>query len=112
MKKLKVKAGDKVFVCGRAGIHLGTVQKITPTGRIKVNGSYYDKYGRLDSGDIWSERTIKEATENEIEEFEKCEFIKKVKIDMNNYRGCLSYEEAAIIDEILNNHIKTRGKTL
>ena len=33
----KLKAGDKVFVNGRSGTTLETVQKITPTGRVVVN---------------------------------------------------------------------------
>ncbi len=41
-RKMKLNVGDKVIVHGGwTGDHIGTVEKITPTGLIKVEGKTY-----------------------------------------------------------------------
>ena len=60
MDELKLKIGDKVLITNGLPEEdkIGTVVKITPTGRIKLDiyDSYqFDKYGRqMGSRDLWS----------------------------------------------------------
>ena len=110
MAELNVKAGDKVFVVTRYAKKIYIVERVTPTGRIKVNDSYYDRKGHLmGSHNIWNNSRIEIATEEAIEEYKKSQYIMKVKDKMNSYKECLTYEEAVIINEILNKHIKQGG---
>ena len=49
----ELKAGDKVFVSGRSGTTLQTVQRITPTGRVVVNNiQFIDGANRSNIWDI------------------------------------------------------------
>ena len=60
---MKFNVGDKVIVHGRWNEeHIGTVEKITPTGLIKVEGRTYYKDGTQRGGDSWSRNFITEAT--------------------------------------------------
>ena len=61
MNELNVKVGDKVLLSGGYGINkhekIATVERITPTGRIKVSGStsYFNKYGdEMRKSDPWA----------------------------------------------------------
>ena len=98
---MKFSVGDKVIVYGRYGKTISEIEKITPTGRAKVDGCYFDSRGHQIGGDTWSRKNIKIATDKEIEEIKKGAFISKVIRQMNDVRS-LSYEDAVAISNILN----------
>ena len=56
----ELKAGDKVFVSGRSGTTLQTVQKITPTGRVVVKNIQF--IGGINKSNMWDIITLEEAT--------------------------------------------------
>lgn len=64
MNELKLKIGDKVLITNGLPTEdkIGTVIKITPTGRIKLDiytDYQFDKYGRqMGNRDIWSRSKI------------------------------------------------------
>ena len=102
--ELNIKQGDKVIVHGRFGKRIAEVEKITPTGRIRVKGSYYDKFGHQIGRDIWSRTRITIATEEEIQRLEQELFILRTIEKMTNFRGTLRHEDAVLIDTILNKY--------
>lgn len=79
LKELKV--GDNVFIRSSLGLKLGTVTKITPTGRITVFNSTFSHMGRAGSG--FSVIRLEEATPKKISEhierFQKSKMIKLIK---------------------------------
>lgn len=78
MEKLNVKVGDKVILQGRwseESIH--TVEKITPTGLIKVCGyTFYDD-GSQRGGDTWSGFRLIEATPEAIQRIKDRKTVRK-----------------------------------
>lgn len=102
--ELNVKAGDKVIVHARFSKYIAEVEKITPTGRIRVKGTYYDKHGHQIGGDIWSRSLITIATEEDIERLNQERTILDTIRRMNNFRGNLRYEDAVKIDDILKKY--------
>ena len=78
MEKLNVKVGDKVIIQGRwneESIH--TVEKITPTGLIKVCGyTFYDN-GTQRGGDSWSSFRLIEATPEAIQRIKDRKTVRK-----------------------------------
>lgn len=79
LKELKV--GDNVFIRSSLGLKLGTVTKITPTGRITVFNSTFSHMGRAGSG--FSVVRLEEATPEKIsqhiERFQKSKMVKLIK---------------------------------
>jgi len=60
---MKINVGDKVIVHGRwNGDHISIVEKITPTGLIKVEGKTFYEDGTQRGGDAWSRVSITEVT--------------------------------------------------
>lgn len=95
-----LKVGDFVFVSGNWGCSLHKVEKITPKGFIKVNGSLYTKDGYERGGDSWSITNISPASPDAIKEYNNKIFIREV---MNKLRTVkkLSYEQAVDVNRIL-----------
>lgn len=79
LKELKV--GDNVFIRSSLGVKLGTVTKITPTGRITVFNSTFSHMGRAGSGFsvIRLEEATPEKISQHIERFQKTKMIKSIK---------------------------------
>lgn len=79
LKELKV--GDNVFIRSSLGLKLGTVTKITPTGRITVFNSTFSHMGRAGSGFsvIRLEEATPEKISQHIERFQKSKMIKLIK---------------------------------
>lgn len=102
MDELNVKAGDKVIVrCPAYGIRrVETVDKVTPTGRIKVNSTYFNKAGCEIGGNVWHRSHIVKATESEIKEIEQAEIIRGALYQLHNL-STLTYEQAVLIKSIL-----------
>lgn len=96
LKNLKV--GDYVFINGRSGKKLTIVQRITPTGRVVVNNiRFVGGVNRSNGRDII---VLEEATEEAIGKYKAVQFIRAVKLAMNNAR--MTYGQAKEIDKILN----------
>lgn len=75
---MKLNVGDKVIVHGRWNEnHIGTVEKITPTGLIKVEGRTYYEDGTQRGGDTWSRSMITEVTPEAFQKFKDNETIRK-----------------------------------
>ena len=97
-----LKAGEKVIVASKwNGESVQIIEKITPKGYIKVNGTLYDKYGSAKTSDAWNRNTIFEATPERIKNINEQKFINRV---FKKIRDCksLTYEQAVKIDKILN----------
>lgn len=95
-----LKVGDFVFVNGRFRRSLHQVEKITPKGFIKVNGSLYTKRGWVRGGDSFAFATIQPASAEEIEQFRKEKLVADVIEKMHSVTE-LSYEKAVAINGIL-----------
>lgn len=98
IKELKV--GDEVFVRGRY-LTLGKVQRITPTGRIVIDGVQFASDGRGRTSDKWAIRMLEQATTEKIIRYKKAIFISAVRAAMRNLDN-ISYSAAKQINEILN----------
>ena len=97
LKELKV--GEKVFVSNVFGNKtLGTVQRITPTGRIVVNGIQY--INGVHNFSNWRAYTLEEATDEKIEEYKIKNFIQRVCSELSGEKY-ITYEQAKRINEIL-----------
>lgn len=107
--ELKVKAGDKVLYrynsWGRSVERIETVKKVTPTGRIRIEGmdSQFDKYGREMGVDAWSEHAILSIpTEEDYKRIKENAVISKaISLVKDLSRKTLSYDKAVKIIEIL-----------
>ena len=96
-----LKPGDKVFVSGYSRRTLRTVEKITPKGFIKVDGTYYYKDGRERGGTGWHFTRIVPASEEEVIAYNKERFVASVMKKMREIKS-LDYEKAVLIHDILN----------
>jgi hypothetical protein len=99
--RLNVKVGDQVIIYGSyRNKSLGTVEKITPTGLIKVNGTLYNQDGYIRGGGAWNTGSISEATPELIKEVNENNTIS---LALSKMRKCssLTYEKALKIIEIL-----------
>lgn len=67
MEKLNVKVGDKVILQGRYEESIHTVEKITPTGLIKVCGHTFYDNGVQRGGNAWNSFRLIEATPEAIQ---------------------------------------------
>lgn len=93
-----LKADDYVFISRRSGKRLTIVQRITPTGRVVVdNIQFIDGVNRSDKWDIM---TLEEATTEAVEKYKAIQFIRAVKLAMNNTK--MTYRQAQEINKILN----------
>lgn len=101
---MEFKVGDKVIISSRYGKAINTVSKITPTGRIKVDGSYFDSRGYQIGGDIWNRNHIILATDEMINQIEEDFFIRKTIQNMKEIKS-LAYEDAKQISEILKKYL-------
>lgn len=106
-EELNVSVGDEVIVSCRFSEVIAKVERITPTGRIRVEGTYFDKYGWEIGGDVWSRSYITCATEEQIEKIKKRQTISKAyqlmkNCDLNN----ITFDQATKIIEIFKDKEK------
>lgn len=99
----KLKVGDKVFVNGRSGRTLTTIQRITPTGRIVVNNTQF--IDGVNRSNMWDIMTLEEATEEKIHQYNKRVFIHMVYVALK-INKTMNYEQAKQVNEILNLGVK------
>lgn len=103
------KSWDNVFVRSSLGLKLGTVTKITPTGRITVFNSTFSHTGRVGSG--YSVIRLEEATPEKIsqhiERFQKSKMIKLIKENISkiNFEN-LDLGDIEELVDILNKLVK------
>lgn len=93
-----LKAGDYVFINGRSGKKLTIVQRITPTGRVVVNNIQF--VGGVNRSCGWDIIVLEEATKEAVEKYKAIQFIRAVKLAMNNTK--MTYSQAQEINKILN----------
>lgn len=93
-----LKADDYVFISGRIAKRLTRVQKITPTGRVIVDNIQF--IGGANRSNKWNIMTLEEATAEAVEKYKAIQFIRAVKLAMNNAK--MTYKQAQEINKILN----------
>lgn len=102
-----VKVGDLVFVYYNRTIHLAPIQKITPKGFIRVDGTLYDEYGSQKGGDAWYRSFIRVPSPEEIEEYNKRKFIAQVIGKLQKLKtDDVDYETAVSINDLLFNEVE------
>lgn len=99
-KNLQV--GDLVFVYYQSSTYIKPVQKITPSGLIKVDGNLFNQNGRIRGGGSYCTTRIEIATPEKIEEFRQRVYIKRI---INNLKKLttedITIEQAKEINRIL-----------
>lgn len=101
-----LKAGDKVIVCYR-GIYsddtVKTVDKVTPTGRIKAGCDYYNPNGRPRNH---GGTHLEEATAEALEAIRQREVIRKAAYRVSFVRADdITYDQAVKLLEVLGDGI-------
>lgn len=102
-KELKdLKEGDYVFLHSRWRSGLRQIQKITPKGFIKVDGSLYNTNGNLISSSSSCLDYIEPLTEREVERYLYHANCRKLKEEITTKLNlCCSMEKLKQIDTIL-----------
>ena len=100
MKKLNVKVGDKVIVHSNWNKRVSKVEKITPTGLIKVDGTLYYDYGSERGGNAWSQTCISEYSDEEAREIMESNYIRKTIKKLRSIET-LTYNKAVEINNLL-----------
>lgn len=107
----KFEVGQKVIIYGNNGyMTLAEVEKVTPSGLVKVNGSLYYKDGRERSKSTWNHFWIKPASEEDVMKIERKEYIQRVFNKLRDIKG-MDYATAFKINEVLEEAEKTGGIT-
>lgn len=109
MGNLQVKAGDKVIVVSSGWYcddKIATVEKITPTGLIKVCGTLYYANGMERGGNSWSCSHLEEYTEEKGKKIRENLLISETCDKLRNIKE-LSYEQAVAINKILESEVST-----
>lgn len=99
LKNLKV--GDKVIVSCRMGDVIRTVEKITPAGNIKVNGTLFNSNGLERGGDTWNMTYLHEATPEAVQKVTNKNIIQKA-INLMRNTTKITPEQAKAIIAVLN----------
>ena len=109
-EELNVKVGDEVLyrLWNLSGVveRIETVTRVTPTGRIRIDGSssQFDKYGREMGGDSWrGGANLSIPTEEDYKRIEENAVISKALSMMEKLnKKTLPYDKAVKIVEILS----------
>ena len=103
-----MKVGDKVLLSGGYGINkhekIATVERITPTRRIKVSGSmsYFNKYGdEMRKSDPWgSKNHLKIPTQEDFKRIEDKALIRRAQRIVEKMELTMTLEQAKKIIEV------------
>lgn len=95
----ELKAGDKVVINNYGHREIHFVEKITPSGMIKVNGSLYNKDGSKRGASYGF--GLSQCTPEIEKEIAEIRFIKNVIIKIKNVKA-LTFDQAAAINRILS----------
>lgn len=103
-KDLKnIQVGDMVFVYYQSCKCIKPVQKITPSGLIKVDGNLFNPNGFIRGGGVYCTTYIEIATPEKIEEFRQQIYIKKVLANLKKLKlEDITFEQAERISHILD----------
>lgn len=97
-----LKEGDLVIVETRLSSRIAKVEKITPSGLIKVNGVLYNKNGLMRGGDSWNIPILREATDEVVQQVRETQLIAKAKALMHSEKAAnINGEQAKAIIKIL-----------
>lgn len=100
-KNLQV--GDLVFVYYQSSTCVKPIQKITPSGLIKVDGNLFNQNGHIRGGGSYCTTRIEIATPEKIEEFRQRVYIKKVYRKLKELSvDDITLEQAKEINRIFN----------
>lgn len=101
VKKLNVKKGDKVIACFHSVVssteEVAIVERVTPTGLIRVDGRLYYPTGCCRNNDHYY---LKECSKEEELRVIKKNFVSNMMAKLHQLEQ-LSYEQAVAIDKIL-----------
>lgn len=110
MEKLNVKVGDKVLVHGRYNEeYVSTVEKITPTGLIKVDGKTFYDDGMQRGGDTWYRSCITELTSEDVKRIkDKATIQKAIQLcrDVISHRDTIDIDTANKLIALLEGKVK------
>lgn len=99
----KLQVGDLVFVYYQSSTCVKPVQKITPSGLIKVDGNLFNQNGCIRGGGSFCTTRIEIATPEKIEEFRQRVYIKKVYCKLKELSvDDITLEQAKEINRIFN----------
>lgn len=99
LKNLQV--GDMVFVYYTGRTCIKAVQKITPSGLIKVDGNLFNTNGFIRGGGAYCTTHIEIATPEMIKEFKQRIYVKKTLADLQKLTvDDISFEQAQEINRI------------
>lgn len=102
MEKLNVKAGDKVIYTSHfGGDKVAVVEKITPKGFIKVNGTLFTEDGIERGSSVWNRSFIRKANPEDIYKIEHDNYRKRILNNLHSLQD-ITYEQAIEINKILN----------
>lgn len=106
MEELNVKAGDKVIVSTRNGDYITTVEKVTPSGRIKTKENYsFRSNGTQIGDDTWNIRHLHEYTEERAQKIMREKIINKAYSKMRQIND-ITYEMARDFLDVLQKYEK------
>lgn len=108
IKDLKV--GDKVIISHRLGKCVATVEKITPAGNIKANGTLFLPSGMERGGNMWDRSFLSKATPEEVERIVVQNTISKA-IKLMRQTSNITLEQAKSIIVLLGNPNNKRSDT-
>ena len=95
-----LKIGDKVVMSGRLiNDTVKKIDKITPTGLIKIGTSFFYKNGSERCSDTWNSSRIRPCTPEDEENIKKKIFCSKVLKKINDMKS-ISYKNALKINKI------------
>ena len=98
-----LKAGDDVIISNRYIQFVGTVEKITPAGKIKVNGFMFRKDGSQVSSDRWCLTRLLEATPEAVRKISEDKAIRKALNAAHDLKD-ITYEQAVKILAVLESN--------
>lgn len=98
-----LKEGDLVIVSCRYGEKISKVEKITPSGLIRVDGTLFYKNGSERGGDTWNRSCLRVATPQAIEEIQNKATIQKAFNLMRNIPKITLIQAKQIIEILKNN---------
>ena len=101
----RLKAGDEVIYSHYGEYKVSVVEKITPTGLIRVQNRLFNKDGSA-RGEMFGGHLI-ECTAERKENIQKEEFVRLVWKEMRNLKR-LSYKQAVEIKKILDSECESQ----
>lgn len=101
-----LKKGDLVIVAYRNGERICEVEKITPSGLIKVDGTLFYKSGCERGGDVWNRYYLREATPQAIQIIKESATIQKAFKLMRNVSKITLNQANQIIEILKENEVK------